>query len=197
MIVGELLPLVKLRLDSLILAQKDEILLSFINLGIAELYRRFNLSIKSETITCNFDSALYELRNDDVLMLLTVYDKFGKELRQSDVCDSLAYDFKIINYRSFVLRKPFNGYLFAVYKAAPIILKDNEDEIDLPIAMINALLDYCAYMGHSTVQSNSQNTREFGLHLQLFESSCQQLENQGYKVPINTETVAIQAKGFV
>lgn len=197
MLVSELLPLVKTRLDSLVLAQNDSVLLSFINLGIAELYRRFNLSIKSETITCNFDSALYELRNDDVLMLLTVYNKFGKELKQSDVLDSLAYDFKILNYRSFVLRKPFDGYLFAVYKAAPTLLKDKDDEVDLPIAMISALLDYCAYMGHSTVQSNGQNAREFGLHLQLFESSCQQLENQGYRVPINTESVAIQARGFV
>lgn len=197
MLVGELLPLVKLRLDSLNISNDDSIMLSFINLGMSELYRRFNLSIKSETITCNDDIALYELRNDNVLMLLTVYDKFGKELKQSDVLDSLAYDYKIINYRSFVLRKPFNGYLYAVYKASPIILKDKEDEIDLPTAMIGALLDYCAYMGHSTLQANSQNTREFGVHLQLFENSCNQLDAQGYRIPINTETVAIQARGFV
>lgn len=197
MLVKELLPLVKLRLDSLNISNDDSIMLSFINLGIAELYRRFNLSIKSETITCNSDMALYELRNEDVLMLLTVYDKFGKELRQSDVLDSMSYDFKILNYRSFVLRKPFDGYLYAVYKASPTILKDEEDYIDLPTAMIGALLDYCAYLGHSTLQANSQNTREFGLHLQLFENSCNQLDAQGYRIPLNTESVAIQIKGFV
>lgn len=195
MLVSELLPLIKLRLDSLNISNDDNILLSFVNLGMTELYNRFNLSIKSETMTCNRDLAVYELRNNDVSMLLTVYDKFGRELRQSDVLESMSYEVKLLNYRSFILRKPFDGYLYAVYKASPIILKDKDDIIDLPPAMIPAMLDYIAFMGHSTI--NRDDKKELGAYLQMFENSCNQLEMQGYKLPLNTESIAIQAKGFI
>lgn len=193
--VGEVLELAKIRLNNLIVAKNDKALISFINLGIGELYRRFNLSIKSETIDINGDLALYELRNNDVQMLLAVYDKMGRELRQSDVLDSMDYDYKVVNYRSFLLRKPFDGYLFAVYKASPIKLMDANDEIDLPESMINTLLTYVAYMANNTI--NRDNQQEASNQYQIFTQQCSELEMQGYKIPLNTETAAIQAKGFV
>lgn len=193
--VGEVLELAKIRLNNLIVAENDRALISFINLGVGELYRRFNLSIKSETIDVNDNLALYELRNDDVQMLLTIYDKIGRELRQSDVLDSMDYDYKIVNYRSFLLRKPFDGYLFAVYKASPIKLADANDEIDLPESMINTLLTYVAYMANNTI--NRDNQQEASNQYQIFTQQCTELEMQGYKIPLNTETAAIQAKGFV
>lgn len=193
--VEEVLELAKIRLDNLIVAENDKALISFINLGVGELYRRFNLSIKSETIDVNSNLALYELRNDDVQMLLAIYNKMGRELRQSDVLDSMDYDYKIVNYRSFLLRKPFDGYLFTVYKASPIKLVDANDEIDLPESMINTLLTYVAYMANNTI--NRDNQQEASNQYQIFTQQCTELEMQGYKIPLNTETAAIQAKGFV
>ena len=193
--VQELLDLVKVKLQNLPIATNTSILISFLNMGMNELYRRFNLSVKSETIVVTTDLALYELRNDDVQMILAVYDKFGKELTQSDVLDSLDYDYKIVNYRSFVLRKPFEGYLYAVYKASPVKLVDGNDEVDLPESMVNALLTYVAYMANNTI--NRDNMQESANHYQIFKEQCLDLEMQGYKIPLNTEKVAVQARGFV
>lgn len=195
MTVGELLELVKIRLQNLIVSEKDNALITFVNMGLGDLYRKFNLLLRSETIDVNRDLALYELRNGDVQMLLAVYDKLGRELRQSDVLDSMDYDYKIVNYRSFLLRKPFDGYLFSVYKASPIPLKDVNDTIILPESMLPALLTYVDYMANNTI--NRDNQQATVQTYQAYTAQCQELEMQGFKIPLNTEKVAVQAKGFV
>ena len=182
-------------LNNLAIAKNDDALIKFIYLGVSELYRRFNLSIKSETVLINENLNLYELRNSDVSLLLSVYDKLGRELKQTDVFNSNDYDYKLLNFRSFLLKKPFNGILFAVYKASPIVFKDSDDIIDLPDAMIDALLTYVAYVGHSTI--NRDNINEASAYSQRFDLACRELEMQGYKVPLNSETLALQSKGFV
>ena len=193
--LSEIINLAKVRLQNIVVSKDQSVLISFINLGMSELYRRFNLSIKGETLVTTHDLALYELREPDVDMLLAVYDKLGKELRQSDVLDSMDYEYKIINYRSFVLRKPFDGYLYAVYKASPTRLTDLDDEVDLPNGMIPALLTYVAYMANSTI--NRDNQSEAGNQYQIFTMQCTDLEMQGFKIPLNTEKYAVQCRGFV
>ena len=195
MTVREVVALAKVRLANLAIAKNEEVLTTFLNLGLEELYRRFNLSIRSETIATTPDLALYELRNEDVQLLIAVYDKYGIELRQSDVLDSVDYDYKLVNYRSFLLRKPKNDYLFAVYKASPIYLVDGNDVLDIPNTMINALLTYIAYLANSTI--NRDNQQESSNQYQIFTQQCSELEMQGYKIPITSGTPAVQAKGFV
>lgn len=195
MLVGEVKKLVKTRLHSITLAKEDDIVLSFINLGVSELYRRFNLSIKSETVAINDNIAFYELRNNDVLMLLALYDINGRELKQSDTRNTAMYDYKQVNYRSFILTKPHNTHVYAIYKASPILLKDDEDYIDLPDAMLDALLTYCSYLGHSTI--NRDNANEVSMWIKYFEVCCQELENQGYRIPLDVERYSVQIKGFV
>ena len=182
-------------LNNLAIAKNDDALIKFIYLGVSELYRRFNLSIKSETVLINENLNLYELRNSDVSLLLSVYDKLGRELKQTDIFNSNDYDYKLLNFRSFLLKKPFNGVLFAIYKASPIVFKDSDDIIDLPDAMIDALLTYVAYVGHSTI--NRDNINEASAYSQRFDLACRELEMQGYKIPLHTETLALQTKGFV
>lgn len=182
-------------LNNLAIAKNDDALIKFVYLGVSELYRRFNLSIKSETVLINENLNLYELRNPDVSLLLGVYDKLGRELKQTDIFNSNDYDYKLLNFRSFLLKKPFNGVLFAIYKASPIVFKDPDDIIDLPDAMIDALLTYVAYAGHSTI--NRDNINEASAYSQRFDLACRELEMQGYKIPLNSETLALQSKGFV
>ena len=85
--------------------------------------------------------------------------------------------------------------LFAVYKASPVVFKDGKDVIDLPDSMMDALLTYVAYIGHSTI--NKDNINEASAYSQRFDLVCRELEMQGYKVPLNSETLALQSKGFV
>lgn len=195
MTVQEILDLVKLRLQNLIVVKDDTALISFINLGVSTLYRKFNLSVKSETITTTDDLALYELRNQDVLLLLGVYDRSGRELQQTDTLGSNTYDYKIVNYRSFLLRKPRLDMLYAIYLAAPIPLKDPDDVIDLPDAMLDALLIYIMYLAHTGI--NRDNVNESSFWYQKFLAACNELEMEGYRIPLNIEMYPVQSRGFV
>ena len=195
MIVQDIISLIQIRSQHLAIAKNDNALIHFINLGMEELYRRFNLSIKSETVSVNRDRALYELSNEDVQMLLALYHNTGIEMKQSDVLDSMNYDYKIVNYRSFILRKPFEGYVYAVYKASPVMLRDVSDKVKLPGAMLHALLSYILYMSHDVI--NRDNKMESSVFYRVYERQCQELVAQGFTVPLNTESVAIQAKGYV
>lgn len=190
----EVMALIQVRCPNVSVSDNEDAIINFINLGVAELYRRFNLKIKSETIVTTNDLALYTLRNDDVELVLYVYDKTGRELRQSDVINSMDYDYKILNYRSILLRHPHEGYIYVVYKASPIKLRDMDDEIDLPSTMLDALLTYVSYVLVGTINSDQKN--ESSMFYQMFTRQCDEMVNQGYKISLNSETVAIQAKGF-
>ena len=195
MTVQDVLDIAKLKLSNSAISKNENALIKFIYLGVSELFNRFNLSVKSETIRLNENLAMYSLRNDDVSMLLNLYNREGTELKQSDTINGRDWDYKLVSYKSFLLNKPVNGLLYAVYKASPIVLHDGKDIIDLPDAMIDALLSYVCYMGCSTI--NRDNMNETSMWLQAFEKACMTLEMQGYKIPLNTETLGILVKGYV
>lgn len=201
MFVKDVLTMAKTRLSNLAIAKNEEALILFMNLGVNELFRRFNLAIKSEVVLTNPNLALYELRNSDVSLFLTLYDKNGVELQQTDVLNSNYWDYKLVNYKSFVLQKPTDNTLYAIYKASAPELKELNDEVELPTAMIEALLSYIAYMGHSTVTTQtsvlSRGKSEADIHYERFLAACNELEMQGYKIPLNTETVSINVKGYI
>ena len=96
MTVKEVLDLAKIRLVNVPVSKTNASLIALINLGVSVLYDQFNLSIKSETIATSPDLSLYELRSSDVLLLLSLYDHTGRELRQSDVIGGVAFDYKLL-----------------------------------------------------------------------------------------------------
>ena len=193
--VGQVLKLAAFKIQNLTLSKDTEGMISLINMGVGDLYRRFNLSLKSETIHTNPTLALYELRNDDVEMLLRLFTREGYELKQSDVIDSREWDYKLVNYRSFLLHKPVDCYLYAVYKASPVELADENDTIDLPEAMLDALLTYITYQAYDTINRDNKNATAYWY--KQYENKCVDLQNMGYKVPINAESMHIAIKGYV
>jgi hypothetical protein len=196
----DIVDLAKIRLQNTAISRNEDVLIKFIYLGISELYRRFNLAIRSETIMTNTNRSMYELKNSDVSLILGVYDREGRELQQSDVVNSMRWEYKLINYRSFILNKPLNQLLYVVYKASPTVISDAEDALDLPDAMIDALLCYVSYMGFSTLNSpanNKQGGSEPDIYYQKFIAACNELEMQGYKIPLSSESLAVAVKGFV
>ena len=195
MVVQDIIDLAKIRLSNLPVVKNEDALIKFIYLGVSELYRRFNLSIKAETVITNDNLSMYELRNHDVGFILGIYDSAGNELKQTDVYNALSYDYKLVNYKSFILKVPFKGYLTAVYTASPTVFQDTKDIVDLPDAMIDALLNYVSYMAHSTV--NTDGAVESNVFLQRFNEACKELDMQGYKIPLNPETVGVYARGYV
>lgn len=194
MIVQDVIDIARMTsLTNLQVGRDEEVIAKLVNLGVSELYRRFNMSIRVETVITNPNLALYELRNNDVSLILNVYNSDHRELRQTDVIDGTR-DIKIINYRSFLLENPRNDLLFAVYKASAPRLISLDDEIDIPDSMIDALLAYIAYLGHSTI--NKDNTNESTAYYRRFDDACTSLDYQGYRISLNTETIDMTLRGY-
>jgi hypothetical protein len=164
-------------------------------LGMLELYKRFNLLIKTEVIHTCEETSVYDLRNTDVNQVLSIYDESGKELTAQNVIGSDNYDYKQLNYRSFLLTHPKDEYLMFVYKASPAMIYSEDDVLDLPSDMICALIDYVAYRGHSTI--NRDNVVEANSYYVRFEKDCIELEAQGYKVNLSPAAMPVQFKGFI
>jgi hypothetical protein len=193
--VGDIIELAKISaLANLSIVKNEAAVIKLIYLGVSELYSSFNLSIKVESIETHSNLALYELRDEDVNMLLKVYNCKGQQLEKTDAINEKA-DYKIINYRSFLLNNPREDLLFAVYKASPKMFTSDKDRIDLPNAMIDALLSYLGYLAHSAI--NTDGVRETSAYLERYELARQKLENQGYKVSINNESIGLIVKGFI
>jgi hypothetical protein len=196
LLVSEVVEFAKVgALSNLAIAKNENVIMKFIYLGISELYKRFNLSIKIESVVMNPNLSVYELRNPDVDLLLSLYDINGKQLNQNDVLSGNQHDYKIINYRSFLVLNPSTDIIFAVYRASPPKILSMEDELILPNAFVEALLAYIAHMGHSTI--NKDNVNESGFYYKKFNNACLDLEMQGYKISINTETINMLNKGYV
>ena len=195
MIVQDVIDMVKISsLSNIVITKNENALISFINLGVSELYRRFNMSIKVEAIEIEPSLALYELRSPDVSLILSIYNLEGIELQQTDTL-GVKYDYKIMNWRSFLLRKPKSEILLAVYKASSPRLTSVDDVIDIPDSMMDALITYVAYIGQSSI--NKDNTNEAQLYYQRFEQRCQDLDNQGYRIPLTTESINMKLKGYL
>lgn len=202
MYVKDLIELCKIRLKNISISKEDDNLRRVLFLGVTDLYDRFNLSVKNEVVKINTNLSLYTLRNKDVLMILDVYDKSGRSLLQTDVLDTNKWDYKLVNYRSFILRKPTNDDLYVVYKASPESFEETHDYIDLPDTMIEALMLYSAYAVNSTITSmHSTNGRggasETDILYNRYLQECMRLENMGYKIALAIETPSIYKKGYV
>ena len=197
MTVKEVIEIAKHTVLSQISAKQNDTLIKYcIYLGLAELYRKFNLSIKSEVIQTVQEQNQYDMRNADLTQILAIYDKYGKQLQQAVTINDQDYDYKQLNYRSFLLRKPADGYLVVVYKASPPMIQSDDDVLDIPAEFLTALLDFVAYRCHTTLNKDGQ-LQEANLHYQRFTVSCAELENAGYKVNLSTASLSVQSKGFI
>lgn len=175
--------------------KSDDVVISYINLGLIELYKRFNILTKVEVIKTSAVVPIYTLRASDINQVISVYDKDGRELISKRNLEDEEYDIIQINFNTFMLTKPSDEELLFVYKAAPPIVTTVTDEIELPYAMLEALLHYIGYRAHGSVNGNVD--KENNTHYMRFEKSCGLLVTEGYEIDSHNISSSVQAKGFV
>lgn len=177
----------------------DEEILSYINLANIELHKRFNLRILVEALTIRESVNVYTLRSKNINKILSVYNKDGKEVRLRNVDSPFTdscYDIEQISYNTFLVPNPPKEDIFTfMYRAAPEKVKSVEDEVDIPYAMLEAMLNYIGYRAHTSI--NGDIRAENNTHYMRFEKSCKQLEDMGYGFNIVPYATNVAEKGFV
>ena len=167
------------------ISDKEEVILQAIDLGVIELYKRFNLGISCTTIATDTNVYAYEIREDSLSHIISIIDSSGKELKQPTVIGDDNYDFKLIGYRTIILKNPKKDNLTIIYKSSfSGEIKDKNGMIDIPLDFINVLVDYVTYRCHITL--NNDNLNEVDTHNKRFERTCLELLNSGYKQEITS-----------
>lgn len=170
-------------------------ILAFIYLGLIELYKRFNIGIKTETFTSTTTVSVYNLRNNDVNQILAIYDSDKKELVNKLVQCDTEYDYTQLNFNTILLTNPKDELLTVVYKASPPEIDETTETIELPDDMLEALLHYIGFKAHSSINGNKNSENDN--HYIKFERSCNLLDTMGYTVDIYSARPSIQSKGLV
>lgn len=198
----------------------DDRLISFMNLGIIELSKRFRLATKVETIQTSMYTHIYTLRHSDVINILDIIDSTGKSLIPQRTSDSESYDYKLMSNNSFLLKRKFDYVesithtkvkggelediqevqapdlsLVVVYSAIADLVTDKEDDLPIPELFIEALMSYVGYKSYSTLGANGQNNSSE--KWKVFEYCCSLVTNSSFAGNDTILGNSVQSKGFV
>lgn len=198
----------------------DDRLISFMNLGIIELSKRFRLATKVETIQTSMYTHIYTLRHSDVINILDIIDSTGKSLIPQRTSDSESYDYKLMSNNSFLLKRKFDYVdsithtkvkggeledlqevqapdlsLVVVYSAIADLIIDKEDDLPIPELFIEALMSYVGYKLYRSLGVNGQN--DSSEKWKVFEYCCSLVTNSSYAGNDTILGNSVQSKGFV
>lgn len=198
----------------------DDKLISFMNLGIIELSKRFRLATKVETIQTSMYTHIYTLRHSDVINILDIIDSKGKSLIPQRTSDGENYDYKLMSNNSFLLKRKFDYVdsithtkvkggeledlqevqapdlsLVVVYSAIADLITDKEDDLPIPELFIEALMSYVGYKSYRTLGVNGQN--DSSEKWKVFEYCCSLVTNSSFAGNDTILGNSFQSKGFV
>lgn len=195
----------------------DEKIVTYINLALIALYGRFQLSTEEAIIRLRPDIAktVYTLDSSDhdvmvgnrylndeeFMSIVAAFDEAGNQLVVNDTKDATSV--LTVGYNQ--VQVPLladSGYVSLVYRKNPdlVVYVDNagsatEDDVHLPLQLLEALLHYVGYRAHGAVDGNV-NT-ENNTHYMRFEKACQRAEELGVMTADDTMSLSVQAKGYV
>lgn len=174
------------------IAVKDDkaSIVSFINLGMIELYKRFPLDTEEVIITLgaatDVNSAYTMISNtiykmpSDFMYMVGAYEENGIEININKEDD--PYSIMEISWNKIQVPVATTGAnISIIYVKNPTLIANTPEElakdIELPSSLIEALLHYIGYRGHGSIDGNIQ--AENNTHYQRFEASVKRAEMLG------------------
>lgn len=190
-------------LNNTSIKDNDKAIISFLNLGMLELYKRFPLSQNEFTVSAGSTTASYALP-DNFMYALSAYDDAvvdpeGKsvELPINDSSQPSSIYFpshKVVQVPEYEGRT----YVSIIYvgKPAAYTVNDLNTEVDVPETLIECLMHYIGYKAHLGIRSDAQS--ENNAHWARFERSCKQALELGVAFPVDSWRMGnrINDRGF-
>jgi len=177
------------------LAVKDDDLavLSYLNLGVLELYKRFPLEEAEAIITLRDGKTLYSLDgidpdvsmdiNKELLVIAGVYTtiKEGNKIKVIEMTINDEDDMSGVDTPSFntveIPAVKTGAVISVIYRVTPKFLTALTDTLPLPPQLLEALLNYIGYRGHGAV-NGSANAEDQSYAIR-FENSCKRVLLEG------------------
>ncbi len=192
----------------------DEVIVSYINIAMMELYSIFQLRIDELVLNLKAGKTVYKLDGTDPDVykegalytgkdFMTVVNAFNEngEISINNNNDSLSVF--TVSYNKIQVPYATTGeHIALMCRTAPteVVYVDDgsgnaEDvEVELPIHMMEALLSHIGYSAYSSIDTAQEI--ETDKHMQRFDRACQRLETHGL-IPHDTLDLNTDRKGFM
>ncbi len=208
MIVSELIALAQnAELKQLGIKDNPDAILGYINLGILEVHKRFNLiqqqaiitmvaGVNEYTLDVSDPNVNMNLRDNTFLMVDDAYDYDGCQLHindETEVYSVFTPSYNLLEIPDNVLTPTANMNI--IYRAAPAFLTVHTDVVPLPLQFFEALLHYVGYRGHASLRGDIK--AENNTHYQRFEASCNQIKADGLYNGDSLKSHKFEQRGFV
>lgn len=181
--------------DPNVKATAEEQLISYINLGLIELYKRFLISVEAEVIKTHPLVKVYTLRNNKIARILDVYDSEGKSLKFPHVVNVESCDIRELGNRVYMLTNPKDEEIVFTYQGLHPTIKNKNNNLDIPEVALEALLNYIGNKAYATIGGSKQQDQL--MYLNKYEESCKVLEQEGYFKGNDLLSKNVIEKGFV
>lgn len=197
---------------------EDQILVSYMNLGLVELYKRFALSIKEIiVITSQTEEIIYSCPSD-YMWLISAYNykvipdnapkknPYAEDYQLSINDEEDILSLRIMNWNQIKIPKGIknDGFIRLKYAASPdatqkiIYNIDNiylQNELALPAQLIEPLLLYMGYRAY--ISMDTKTDTESNPYQVKFEQSCKRIEKEGMLTDDSMHMNRITDKGFI
>jgi len=191
-------------LKQLSLKEDNVDVIGFVNLGIIELYKRFNLRTEEYIIELQNNVTIYTMPTD-FMHIIAAYDEVPAGVDNLIVpipvnMENDPFSISTVSYNQVQVPVTTNGaYISIIYAVRPAYLTvlDLDSELPIPDSLVEALLHYVGYRGHGSVDGNIQT--ENNTHYQRFERSCVKAEKLGVVIAHDglDMTLRFKDRGFV
>lgn len=188
-------------LNGTVLANKDDVILGFMNLGVLELHKRFQLKLEEYIIELVDGQDVYTMPSD-YMWIVAAYGEV--DIRSAETVNVLPVNeednplsINTIGWNKLQVPVSIEGaYVSIIYVASPTVYALTDETVDLPPQMIEALLAYIGYRANAAIDSGVQT--EDSVWYQRFEHMCDKLREYGM---VNSDDMfmnkRITTRGFV
>lgn len=196
----------KNELKQLKLKDDTDLVISFINLGLIELYKHFYIETKEYVITLQALKQEYEMP-DDYMWLVGAYTEkdlgngLTKPVELKINADNDSWSVYTTAYNKVMIPVPIAGARVSlIYVKSPIKFTAAKTDLvkvlPIPDSMIEPLVNYVAYKAHSSMTNSSDS--DDSMYLQRYENSIAKLNRFGmYNDSDLDMDKRITEKGFV
>lgn len=194
-------------LKQVVVKDDPALVLSYYNMGVLELHKRFNMIQQQAVITMVDEVYEYKLDNLDpnvqlnlngnqFLMVDDAYNYDGCQLPINDETEEFSIAtpaFNVVEIPDIALTPTQNINL--IYRAAPSFVTEETGLVPLPPQFYEALLHYMGYRGHSSIKLDKQG--ENNTRYQKFVNSCNQIKADGLYTGDSMKSHKFLSRGFV
>lgn len=206
MIVQDVIDLSKYsELNSLAIKSDNNAIITLMNMGIMELYKRFPLAINEFIVDLEDNKIFYDLPSDFMYPLEAYGEvdensttKEAPELPINDTDEPFSIFFP--NHTQVQIPVVASGeHISILYASKPprLTINDLNAELPIPDALIEALVYYIGFRAHTGIRSDGQS--ENSMHWIRFDQSCKKARELGVAYPLDSWNMPdrLSNRGFV